>query len=254
MARTLTPAQKALQHEYSALREKAEARRKRLEAAGFTGYQAPKVKDIEPKNLKRELGKLRRAMDKPSATVKGARAQAARQRPERRPPTSQEVRVKPPRSEKEELRRQKHNEANKRYREREKARKQAVKEWIQATKERDKRIGQALQNLQSGLKKYGIKIKSPEELAAWGQYIKERKQDSAQQFYEFDQWLDELANAVGKNPNRIRASDVMNMLIDFNQWKGEQEALQAEFNRSHSVNEYSGSELGSLWGSYFNNR
>lgn len=252
MARTLTPAQKALQHEYAALREKAEARRKRLEAAGFTGYQAPKVKDIEPKNLKRELGKLRRAMDKPSATVKGARAQAARQRPERRPPTRQEATVKPLRSEKEEQRRQRHNEANRRYREREKARKQAIKEWIQATRDRDKRIGQALQNLQSGLRKYGIKIKSPEELAAWGQYIKERKQDSAQQFYEFDQWLDELANAVGKNPNRIRASDVMNMLFDFNQWKGEQEALQAEFNRSHSVNEYSGSELGSLWGAYFN--
>lgn len=252
MARTLTPAQKALQHEYAALREKAEARRKRLEAAGFTGYQAPKVKDIEPKNLKRELGKLRRAMDKPSATVKGARAQAARQRPERRPPTRQEATVKPPRSEKEDQRRQRHNEANRRYREREKARKQAIKEWL--TKTADKRIGQALQNLQSGLKKYGIRIKSPEELAAWGQYIKERKQDSEQQFYEFDQWLDEMANAVGKNPNRINAGDVMNMLFDFNQWKGEQEALQAEFNRSHSVNEYSGSELGSLWGSYFKSR
>lgn len=247
----LTPAQKALQHEYAALRKKAEARRKRLEAAGFTGYQAPKVKDIEPKNLKRELGKLRRAMDKPSATVKGARAQAARQRPERRPPTRQEATVKPPRSEKEEQRRQRHNEANRRYRERAKARERALQEWLRAADAARPGVGQALRNLKKGLEKYHVRIRTPEELVAWGQYIKERKNDSLQQFYEFDLWIDDMQKATGRATKvNVTAADVMNVLLDFDSWKVEHEKLQKEFNKSRSPNEYYGDEFGTLWRIY----
>lgn len=235
----LTPTQKALQHEYAQLREKSEKRRKRLESEGFKGYAAPKVRDIEsPAQLKRELAKLQRAMEKPTATVRGARAAKAARR--NRPLT-----------EKEETRRQRHNEANRRYRERQKERRKEweaeIREFITEEKAKDKRIGQALANLYSGLKNWGVVIKNPAELEAWGKYIKERKQDSERQFYEFDKWVNDMAAANAKTIGRIRASDVMSMLVDFEEWKSEKANLAEEFNRERSVNEYSGSAFSSLW-------
>ena len=242
----LTPTQKALQHEYAQLREKSEKRRKRLESAGFKGYAAPKVRDIEsPAQLKLELAKLQRAMEKPTATVTGARAAKA-------------ARKNRQLTEKEEARRQRHNDANRRYYERQKERRQewerAIKEFITEEKSKDKRVGQALANLYSGLKHWGVVIKDPAELAAWGQYIKERKQDSEKQFYEFDRWVQDMAAADAKTIGRVRGSDVMALLVDFEEWKSKQENLKEEFNRERSVNEYSGSAFISLWNAFLKKR
>ncbi|MEE1280049.1 MAG: hypothetical protein UHH95_04350, partial [Oscillospiraceae bacterium] len=48
----------------------------------------------------------------------------------------------------------------------------------------------------------------------------ERKQDSEKQFYEFDRWVQDMAAADAKTIGRVRGSDVMALLVDFEEWKG----------------------------------
>lgn len=254
--------------DYSRLRKAAEQRTKRLEAHGFEGYHAPKVKDIDTGDLSREYRKLVKWMGKESSTVPGARAveerraaeEAARRerkreanrryRERKRQEEGREIKTRPPKQSEEE-RRRRHRESQRRYQQ-----KKSVLENIDRYNKDDKKAVRALKNLYSGLKKWSIDVKSYEELKAWGDYVAERAVDSDRNFYAFDQWVSSLVDKTGNTPEdvnakaHIKADDIYNVITDFNTWRDQKAKMEAEFTAERRADEYSADKFGGLWDLY----
>lgn len=248
----------AQKHEYAHLRELAYDRNRRLQAAGFEGYHAPRIRDLTPEQIGKEKAKLERWLNSDRGTVRGARkAEAERQerieaQRERKREYNRQYRERkrqekpeknrPPRFSDEE-RRQRHNEANRRYRQRVKARQQEEKlqDWINAQGP----DAQNYRNMLSGLRKYGIQVNTPEELKAWMKYIQERKKDSDNNKYLFDQFLDEAMNALngGWQDAQVSADKIFGMIDDFEDWRAEQANLEEEFNAPKQPGDYSSQDL-----------
>ena len=249
---------RAQQHEYAQLRELAYDRNRRLQAAGFEGYNAPRIRDLTPEQLGREKAKLERWLNSTKGTVRGARkleaerqerleAQRERKREYNRQYRERKRQENPPKSRpprmSDEERRRRHNEANRQYRQRVKARRQEehLQKWIN----QQGREAQNYRNLLSGLRKYGIQVNSPEELKAWMRYITERKKDSDNNKYLFDQFLDEAMNALNggwENAN-VSADKIFGMVDDFENWRENQSNLEAEFNSPKEAGDYSSADL-----------
>lgn len=249
---------RAQQHEYAQLRELAYDRNRRLQAAGFEGYNAPRIRDLTPEQLGREKAKLERWLNSNKGTVRGARkveaerqerleAQRERKREYNRQYRERKRQENPPKSRpprmSDEERRRRHNEANRQYRQRVKARRQEehLQNWIN----QQGREAQNYRNLLSGLRKYGIQVNSPEELRAWMKYIVERKKDSDNNKYLFDQFLDEAMNALngGWENAHVSADKIFGMLDDFESWRENQSNLEAEFNAPKEAGDYSSADL-----------
>ena len=253
--------------EYSRLRHAAEARARRLLKAGYDpGYRAPMAATLSPSELKTEYRRLERWMNTEKNTVKGRRAAAAeatakqearraREREryaEKRRAAGQEYKPRPPKSQErpltpqEQQKRERKREYNRQYRQRRKD----IETGLNELKARDFTEWNALNNLWSGLKKYGIRVRSFEELQQWGFYIKERDDDRQKQFYEFDMWLDEAQKKTGKSERDITGDDIENMMEDFEKWKSNQDEMKAEFVRPRQPNEYKSKDIGSLWAGF----
>ena len=267
---------KQTQSDYAKLRKKAEQRSKRLEQAGFKGYHPPKVKDLSPAELAKEKRKLEKWMSKETSTVKGARADLARKeaaaearrlrhneqnrayRARKAAEKGREIRPRPPKQSPEQ-RRQRKRLYQREYRKRKKAEKQLNSD-IQNIYDKDKRAGQALRNLRSGLSKHGVKVKDIEELKLWGRYIDDRKKGMDPLFYEFDQWLEEMAEAAGTPVNgkndsiELTTEQLYDVLLGFEEWKSDYNAMVEELNRPKQPNEYSYDEFGAMWRGYLNKR
>lgn len=232
----------SLTSKYSRLRKAAEQRANRLEAAGFSARRFDRVADIKPENLKSEISKIKRWLDRPDTTVKGARkakaekeerAEAQRQRRnekarERRAQQKASMPPKPKRSKmSEEERKARHREQQRAYYRRQKDLKELNAFEIGMID-----IGpndQALRNLLSGLRKWGITVRSIADLKRWAEYIKERKADSERGFYEFDIYIEDLKNQTGKDggtKNPITAADIENVMRDFTSWMTNNETLE----------------------------
>lgn len=252
---------------YSHLRKLAEQRSKRLEQAGFTGYHAPKVRELDG-NIAAETRKLEKWLNKETATVTGARAvlerrQAAeeerrerrreRERERRREKAEAEGRTykeRPPKPLTDEERRERRREQNRQYRERQRERQRELNEHIGNIAARyGEKAGQRMSNLLNGLGKWGIHPKNADELEAWRKYINEREKDHDKAFYEFDKWIADVADQSGKRKGKINADDIYNLLNDFNQWQADQAGMQAEFERERQPNEYGQGDFG-LWSSF----
>ena len=256
--------------EYKGLRKLAEQRNKRLQAAGFKGFEAPKLRDIEPGKLGREMAKLKKWLAKEEATVKGARAVQARKEEEaeqrrirhnqqnrewRRRKAEREGRELKPRPPKqsEEERREKHRIYQREYRARKRLEKQ-----LEDLKAQDKTAGQALQNLLSGLKKYGIQPKDLDELRAWARYIQDRKNSADPLFYEFDQWLEDVANTTGQSITgadriEITADQIYNIIERFENFRTEYDQMAAELHADRRADEYGYDDFKNAWESVLNN-
>ena len=264
--------------QYSRLRKAAEQRAKRLEAAGFTAYHAPKVKDIKPEDIVRETRKIERWLNRADTTVPGARVaeerraaeaaerrarHAAAERERYRRKQAEKGRVvhaRPPKLSDEE-RRQRKRESNRRYREKKRQEGQTPEQGLKNLWNTDPVVALALQNLLSGLRKWDVEVKNFRELAAWGVYIKERKADAdTKHFYFFDQWLDDVLNLNGNSPAGIeparhaKAEDIFNLVNDFNAWKADQAALEEMFTAPRKADEYSGEEFGNMWNNFLASR
>lgn len=256
--------------EYSRLRKAAEQRTKRLEAHGFSGYHAPKVREISGEDLAREYRKIEKWMAKESSTVPGARAVEERRaaeeearrerkreanrryRERKRQEQGRAQKTRPPKQSEEE-RRRRHAESQRRYQQ-----KKNVLKNIDRYNRDDKKAAQALKNLYSGLKKWNIDVKSYEELKAWGDYIAERSVDSDKDFYTFDKWVSSLVDKTGNTPEQVdarahlKAEDIYNVINDFNQWRDQKAELEAQFTAERRADEYAGDKFGDLWDMYMN--
>ena len=251
----MTESLRELRHEYAQQRRLAEQRTGRLEKAGFGGYHAPKLADIKDLGqLRRELNRVTKWNLKDTATVRGARVaheqqlaarreRAAERRRERAAAEGRQYQPRPPKQT-EEQRRESKRESNRRYREKVKAQKEDINKGIlEYAKTHTKKQTQALLNLQKGLAKYGIKVKSFKELKAWGDYIKEREADSNKEFYLFDQWLQEAAEEIGKEKEKVTGTDIERMMKDFNEWRAQNDELIKEYARERQTNEYTSEQI-----------
>lgn len=251
----MTESLRELRHEYAQQRRLSEQRTGRLEKAGFAGYHAPKLADIKDLGqLKRELNKVTRWNQKDTSTVRGAkvaherkltaqRERAAERRRERAEAEGRKYQPRPPKQTEDERRASK-RESNRRYREKVKAQKEDIKNGIlEYGKTHTKQQTQALINLQKGLAKYGIKVKSFKDLKAWGDYIKERESDSNNEFYMFDQWLQEAAEEIGKEKEKVTGDDIERMMRDFNEWRTNNDELIKEYARERQTNEYTSEQI-----------
>lgn len=251
--------------EYSKLRHAAEARARRLLKAGYDpGYRAPRVATLSPSELKSEYRRLERWMNAEKNTVKGRRAAAAesaakaearraREREryaEKRRAAGQEYRPRPAQPPTPEQKRERKREYNRRYREKKRQQQTDLRAWLENLKVTAPTEYHALNNLLSGLNKYGYNARTPEELQQWASYIKERDHDRKKQFYEFDQWLEEAERKIGKSRERITGKDIENMMHDFERWQSNQDDLTAEFLQERQPNEYTADQLGSLWAGF----
>lgn len=235
---------KELIHEYAQLRRVAYDRTKSLIKAGFTGYAPPKVKDLTADQIKAEKKKLEKWLGSDRGTVRGmrqlekerqAREEARRERRrqydrERYERKRQEkgTQARPPRLTDEE-RRQRHNEQNRQYRQRVKEREAQLQSWID---QQDN--PQGWRNMLSGLRKYEIKVKNPEELKAWMKYIQERKHDSEKDKYFFLQWLNEaqsiLLNERSEDKEITDPEIIYQLVEDFQKWKSDNTEMVKQFN------------------------
>lgn len=249
----LTERQLQQRHEYAQLREKVYDRTRRLEQAGFKGYTAPRIRDLEPNQIGKEIKKIEKWLGSEGGTVRGARAMAARkeveaaERAERRREQQREYRQRkaeregrefkprPPKNEEE--RKLAKRESNRRYRERERERREDIKQGLEKMRRENPKGAQALQNLQKGLEKFGIKIKNFDELKAWGEYFGKRSQmpDVKKKEYESDRWIEELLNTEGqslddKGRKEISSDAIYDLLQGFEEFKADQSALMEMFN------------------------
>lgn len=250
-----------LKSEYQHLRKLANARGRRLEAAGFAvGYKAPKASELTAAELKREYKKLEKWLDSPTATVKGAR-RAAIEAAERK----EAARLRKNETERERYRQKKEaegkkvrqyekdlTEEQKREKRRQKARERYqkskdFKQELRNLKKTSPKEYTALNNLLSGLRKYGIKVNSLDELRQWGAYISERDKDGDANKYEFDKWLDEAAEHAQKDIRNLKPDDIDRLVNDFNEWQANNADLVEEFTRERTNTEYDSTMMGSLW-------
>lgn len=244
----------ATKKEYQTLRHAAIERMRRLEKAGFKTPSRPiSSRGLTQKQIDKEFNKLKKWMNKETSTVKGAKEH--RQRTNERRREAQRAKREQERKEKERWEETRRIEAEKI--------KQAHEQALQLQADIAQESPQAriaLQNLLSGLHKYGVEIKDIKELKAWAKYIKERKSDSKDEKYRFDQYIDELLNATDNNvmdeSGHFHASteDIEGLMQDFSKWSIEQENLEAEYTRPRQPNEYTGDDLSGLWNAYIKNR
>lgn len=268
-------------HEYSRLRELAEKRSRRLEAAGFEGYHAPKLRELDSnRDISREARRLEKWLEQEESTVRGARREEARReaereareeaRRERRREYDREYREKhreerrqydqerrrrqaelegreykprPPKLTEAE-RRQRHNEASRRSYWKRKSEKDIQSGIDQTRAEQGNKAAQALQNLLSGLRRYGIPVRSFQELQAWGEYMKMRAENRDVKGRELasNQLFEEFAKALDRRPEdadkEISTDAVHAMMESFESWKADKEAMESEFSREMENGDY----------------
>jgi len=250
MAIAALSALKELIHEYAQLRKLAKDRTRNLAKAGFEGYYPPKVRDLTKDQIKAEKRKLEKWLGSSRGTVRGQRqlevekqkreeARKERKRQydrERYQKWRQEnpPKQRPPKLTDEE-RRLRHNQQNKEYRARVKERKVAQRQeenlqsWINAQKN-----PQSWRNFLSGLRKYEISVKTPEELKAWMDYNQERKADADKDKYFFNKWINEakelLLNERNENEQVTDPEVIYQLIEDFENWKAENKKMVKEFN------------------------
>lgn len=263
--------QQERRQEYKGLRKLAQQRSKRLQAAGFEGYDAPKLKDIEPGKLGREMSKIKKWLAKEEATVKGARAVQARKeeqseqrrlrhneqnrewRRRKAEREGREIKPRPPKLTEEE-RKEKKRVYQREYR----ARKNLDKQ-LQDLKAVDKKAGQALINLLSGLRKYGIKVRNLEELRMWGRYVKDRDAQANPLIYEFDQWLEDVVNTQGKTINGVQdpivmtAEQIFLVVERFEEFQQDYNQMVEELNAPRNPNEYGYDDFLNAWNNVLKN-
>lgn len=263
-----------LRHSYSQARRLAEQRTRRLESAGFSGYHAPRIRDIEPGDLKKELKKLQWFNASEQATVRGARARQAaekikaeetaerrrerdRERYKRKvEEQGREYKPRPPKLSEDEQRarrREREREYKRQYRQRIKERERAFAEYFGSLEDRlGHRTAQNYKNLLSGLRKHGIKINSVEELEAWMKYIQSRSDNRKKDEYLFQQWLDDMNNATDRK--RATPEMIYTMIEDFENYKADQETMRAEFMKPRTKDEYTEAQMGDLWSMYMGSK
>lgn len=250
---------------YQKLRHAANERIRRLSKAGIeSSYKPPKSKTLTDKEIEREYNKLVQWMSKSTNTVKGAKAAAAeraaalearkerkreREREryqERRKAAGQEYKPRPPKLSEEE-RRERRREQRRRARE-----KSDIQKNLDRLKSEDRQKYNALNNLKSGLKKYGIDVTSFQQLEAWGEYIKERNEDKNKDFYLFDIWIDQMRDATNKHEETITARDINRVMQNFAEWQSNLDALSDEYIRERIPGELSFDVFGTIWNAYMN--
>lgn len=257
--------EKITSSEYAKLLKAARQRARRLKAKGYDAPEFTGTREAAKGDLRKEYRKLERWMSKEENTVKGRRAQeerkaeAKRQREAEREAKRRRSRsgsegdgtggaeTRPPIETADERRKRLHREAQKRYYEKQKRQKQELEDFV-------KNAPYQYGNLLSGLTKYGVKIKTPEELEAWMKYIQERKADGNPFFYEFDRWLDEAAEAAHKSLNKLTADDIYSMIENFQAWKAEQASMEEQLHRERQPDEYKGDEFRNLWREFFGSK
>ena len=273
--------------EYRHLRRMAQQRQRRLEKAGIKSPDpvAPKAADV--KNLNKEMRRLERWMNDPKNTVKGAKAErarqeqarafeeaeraarkeAARQRKNERERERYRKRkeaegktVKPRQKLTEEERKERRRESERKYRERVKEETKQKVESLEAllhemTASSDRNIqtqGNWLSGMYDQLKAKGVKVTSLDELKKWKQYFDERNRDKERKLYDFSNWIDEMAAKAGKSASKLKASDIDRVMNDFESWKKEDAALASEFARERQPNEYTADQMGNLMDLFMN--
>lgn len=263
-----------LRHSYSQARRLAEQRSRRLEAAGFRGYHAPRIRDLEPGDLKKELKKLQWFNESEQATVRGARArqaaekikaeEAAERRRERDrgyykkkvEAQGREYKPRPPKLSEDEQRarkRERDREYKRQYRQRIKERERDFVDFFGSLENTSgHRTAQNYKNLLSGLRKHGIKVNSVEELEAWMKYIQSRSDNRKKDEYLFQQWLDDLNNATDKK--HATPEMIYTMIEDFENYKADQEVMRAEFMKPRSKDEYTEAQMGDIWSMYMGSK
>ncbi len=248
----------ATKKQYQTLRHAAIERMRRLDKAGFKTPARPvSSRGLSQKEIDKEYNKLQKWMGKETSTVKGAK--------------EHKLRIDEKRREAQRLYRQAKRLKERQERERWEEERRAAAEKIRQIHERAQKLQAdiaqespqaqiALQNMLSGLQKYGVKVNDINELKLWAKYIDERKKDAKDDKYRFDQYIDDLLNATDNNvmddTRHFHASseDIEHLLQDFAGWSVEQANLEEEYTRPRQPNEYSGDDLNGLWNAYIRNK
>lgn len=273
--------------EYRHLRRMAQQRERRMEKAGIKtpGPSFPKPSEVT--NLSKEMRRLKRWMDNPKNTVKGARAAQARAERVRAAQEAEEearkeaARMRKNERERERYRkqqeakgktvtpRQKLTEEERRERRRESARKYREKvkeetrksvesletlldEMTRSSSPRIAKQGERLQDMYEQLREKGIKVKNFEELKKWEAYFNERNRDQDRKIYKYANWIEELEAKVGKTASKVTGEDVDRVMKDFEEWKASDAALAQEFARERQPNEYTPDMMGNLFDLFMN--
>lgn len=223
---------KGLQHEYAGLRRQIYDRNRRLREAGYTGKtkEFAKVRDVAPEKLRNEIRKAERWLEGKNSKVSDVRRQE-RERAERKEREREErERQRPPRKTEEEKRLEHNRRERERYARR-KAEREDIDKQLKRMSETDPKGAQALRNAMAGLAKFGVKIRSFEELKAWGAYLGKRAENSdvKKGVYSSDKYIDELLDEMGDAHNHVNADDLNALLNGFESFMGDMEAMQEAF-------------------------
>ena len=230
-----------LRHEYAQLRRNIYDRNRRLNEAGYKTRETPKVKDVEPGKLKSEINKARKWLESDKATVRGNRAidkaraeqreYREREKAERKArEREQREKERPPRKTDEEKRQLKNQRERERYHRR-KAEKESINKGIDELAKESPKYAQQLRNALSGLNRYGVKIRSLEELKAWTKYLDERKNNKDVKGIEYssDRDIDDVLDELGDRNNHINVDDLNALINGFESWKSDLEGMYEAF-------------------------